>query len=69
VLFIGDGADKCREALAGPNAHFVQACPRASAMLVPAMQAFEAGRFEDTAYFEPFYLKQFVATVSQKRLF
>lgn len=69
VLFIGDGADKCREALAGPGAHFVQACPRASAMLVPAMRELEAGHFQDTAYFEPFYLKQFVATVSQKRLF
>ena len=57
VLFIGDGADKCREALAGPGAHFAQACPRASAMLVPAMRELEAGHFQDTAYFEPFYLK------------
>ena len=69
VLFIGDGADKCREVLAGPDAHFVQACPRAAAMGVPALREFEAGRFRDTAYFEPFYLKQFVATVSRKNLF
>ena len=34
-----------------------------------AMEAFRARRFEDTAYFEPFYLKQFVATVSAKKLF
>lgn len=69
VLFIGDAADKCSAVLAGPEARFVQTSPRASAMLVPAMREFEAGRFRDTAYFEPFYLKQFVATVSQKKLF
>lgn len=69
VLFIGDGAGKCGEALAGPDAHFVQVCPRAAAMLVPALREFEAGNFRDVAYFEPFYLKDFVATVSRKKLF
>ena len=69
VLFIGDGAGKCGEALAGPDAHFVQVCPRAAAMLAPAQQEFEAQRFRDVAYFEPFYLKDFVATVSRKKLF
>ena len=69
VLFIGDGADKCREALAHPDAHFAQCCPKASAMLQPALAAFDAGRFEDTAYFEPFYLKEFIATVPRKKLF
>jgi tRNA threonylcarbamoyladenosine biosynthesis protein TsaB len=38
-------------------------------MLSPAMAALNAGRFEDVAYFEPFYLKEFVATVSKKKLF
>ena len=69
VLFIGDGAGKCSEALAGPDTHFVQVCPRAAAMLVPALREFEAGNFRDVAYFEPFYLKDFVATVSRKKLF
>lgn len=69
VLFIGDGAGKCREAIAHPNAHFVQCCPKASAMLRPAFAAWEASRFEDTAYFEPFYLKEFIATVPRKKLF
>ena len=69
VLFIGDGAGKCSEALAGPDAHFVQVCPRAAAMLAPALREFEAGHFQDVAYFEPFYLKDFVATVSRKKLF
>lgn len=69
VLFIGDGAGKCREALSHPNAYFVQCCPKASAMLRPAFAAWDARRFEDTAYFEPFYLKEFIATVPRKKLF
>lgn len=69
VLFIGDGASKCREVLAHPNAYFSQCCPKASAMLRPAFAAWDARRFEDTAYFEPFYLKDFIATVPRKKLF
>jgi tRNA threonylcarbamoyladenosine biosynthesis protein TsaB len=38
-------------------------------MIELATEAFEAGRFEDTAYFEPFYLKDFVITTSKKKLF
>lgn len=69
VLIIGDGAAKCSDVLAGPEVRFVQVCPHAAALAVPAMREFDAGHFQDTAYFEPFYLKQFVATVSQKKLF
>lgn len=69
VLFIGDGADKCKDVLANANAHFYQTCPDAEAMLHPAEKAFDEKRFEDIAYFEPFYLKEFVATVSRKQLF
>ena len=69
VLFIGDGAAKCSEVLAGDGVRFVQAFPHAAAMLQPALREFEAGRFQDTAYFEPFYLKDFVATVSRRKLF
>ena len=69
VLFIGDGADKCRETLTHPNAHFTQCCPKASAMLRPAFAAWNEKRFEDTAYFEPFYLKEFIATVPRNKIF
>ena len=68
-LFIGDGAGKCADVIKHPNAHFVQCCPNASSMLSPALAAFRAGDFKDVAYFEPFYLKEFVATVSKKKLF
>jgi tRNA threonylcarbamoyladenosine biosynthesis protein TsaB len=68
-LFIGDGAGKCANVIKHPNAHFCQCWPKASAMLVPALEAYRSGRLEDVAYFEPFYLKEFVATVSKKKLF
>jgi tRNA threonylcarbamoyladenosine biosynthesis protein TsaB len=67
-LFIGDGAGKCADVIKHPNAQFCQCWPKASAMLVPAMAAYKEKRFEDVAYFEPFYLKEFVATVSKKKL-
>ena len=68
-LFIGDGAGKCADVIKHPNAQFCQCNPKASAMLSPAMKAYNEKRFEDVAYFEPFYLKEFVATVSKKKLF
>ena len=69
VLFIGDGAGKCADVITHPNAHFCQCHPKASSMLSPALAAYKEKRFEDVAYFEPFYLKEFVATVSKKKLF
>ena len=68
ILFIGDGVAKCEQVLAGEGRYFRQECPRADAMKAPALREFAAGAFRDTAYFEPFYLKDFVATVG-KRLF
>ena len=68
VLFIGDGALKCKDVISHPNARFAAASPLASHMVPLAHDAFEAGRFRDVAYFEPFYLKDFVATVSKKQL-
>ncbi len=69
VLFIGDGAAKCEGTIAHPNANFVQTCPKASAMLEPAVRELNERHFRDVAYFEPFYLKEFVATTSKKKLF
>ena len=69
VLFIGDGAGKCADVIKHPDAHFCQCHPKASSMLAPALGAYKDKRFEDVAYFEPFYLKEFVATVSKKKLF
>lgn len=68
VLFVGDGAMKCKEVITSPNARFQEAAPLAENMAALAQQAFEQKRFEDLAYFEPFYLKDFVTTVSKKKL-
>ena len=65
VIF-GNGARKCREAL--PDARFIEVAPSARGLAHRAQEAFDAGRFEDLAYFEPFYLKDFVVTASKKRL-
>lgn len=68
VLFIGDGADKCKDTLTSPNARLIQCCPKAASMMHPAIDALEAKMFEDVAYFEPFYLKEFITTVSKKKI-
>ena len=68
VLFVGDGALKCQAVLTHPNAHFREAAPLVRNMAALAQKAFDDGIFEDVAYFEPFYLKDFVATVSKKNL-
>lgn len=37
-------------------------------MMHPAMKALTSKKFEDVAYFEPFYLKEFITTVSKKKI-
>lgn len=66
VLFIGDGALKCKDVITHPNAAFREAFPLASAMAPLAQKAYNAKQFEDLAYFEPFYLKDFVAALPKK---
>lgn len=66
VVFVGDGAEKCKEVLGEhPNARF-DADYRISAgsMLPLAEKLLQEGRGEDVAYYEPFYLKDFVAKKS-----
>ncbi len=69
VLFVGDGALKCQAVIHSPNAHFREAWPEAADMTAAAEAAYQEKRFEDLAYFEPYYLKDFIATVSRKNLF
>ena len=66
VLFIGDGAAKFSTVCKSPNASFEQCFPLASAMAEPAIEAYNKKEFKDVAYFEPFYLKEFVAGISRK---
>ena len=63
MYFMGNGAAKCKAVLTHPNAHFIDGVhPLARHMFPLAERAVAQGRFEDVAYFEPFYLKQFVTS-------
>lgn len=69
VWFVGDGAEKCRTKMESDHAHFEEkVSPLAEAMMFLAEKAFRESRFENVAYFEPFYLKEFVATISKKQI-
>ena len=69
VCFCGDGAEKCRDAIRSPRASFLgQITPVAAEMVPIAERAYAERRFVDTAYFEPFYLKEFVATTPRKKI-
>ena len=63
VVFFGDGSDKCKSALNDhPNAIFYDHIhPSSINMAELAAQKFHNNEFEDIAYFEPFYLKDFIA--------
>lgn len=62
IYFFGNGAAKCKAILQHPNAIFVDNIyPSATAMISLSEKLFAEKKFEDTAYFEPFYLKDFVA--------
>ena len=69
VYFFGNGAAKCREKITHPNAHFLENIhPLAKWMFPLAERAMAEKDFKDVAYFEPFYLKEFVASTPKKLL-
>ncbi|MCL2290042.1 MAG: tRNA (adenosine(37)-N6)-threonylcarbamoyltransferase complex dimerization subunit type 1 TsaB [Bacteroidetes bacterium] len=64
IYFCGNGMPKCKSVLQHPNAHFIDAPLEAANMLLPALAKYENKQFEDVAYFEPFYLKEYIAKKS-----
>ncbi len=67
VYFFGDGAMKCKDTVTHPNAHFIDGInPLAKNMFPLAEKAIALGQYADVAYSEPFYLKEFQATVGKK---
>ena len=67
VYFFGNGAAKCMETINHPHAHLVEGIePLAKNMAPLAERRFVEGKFEDVAYFVPFYLKDFVAKMPKK---
>lgn len=70
IVFFGDGSSKCQSSLQSENAIFVNdITPTAIGMVELSEAKFKAEAFEDVAYFEPFYLKDFVATTPKKNIF
>jgi tRNA threonylcarbamoyladenosine biosynthesis protein TsaB len=69
IIFFGDGASKCKEILKRPGIQFEDNFPMsATYMHGPAYRAFRKELFEDVAYFEPFYLKDFITTTQRKNI-
>lgn len=69
VFFFGNGSDKFRDIIHHRNAEFIEGIePSARFMAKLAESAFGAGDFLDVAYFEPFYLKDFIATIPKNKI-
>lgn len=69
IYFFGNGAAKCREQITHPNAHFIDDIHPLAKMMFPlADKAVAKDDYKDVAYFEPFYLKEFVASLPTKKL-
>ncbi len=67
ILFFGDGAQKCKLIINNSNAHFLDGVfTCAKDMGVLGFEKFSSKDFEDVAYFEPYYLKDFVAGEKKK---
>jgi len=69
ILFFGNGAEKCKSVLKHQNAIFIDNIyPKASNMIKLAEDTYSYKEFADIAYFEPFYLKEFVATIPKNKV-
>jgi tRNA threonylcarbamoyladenosine biosynthesis protein TsaB len=69
IVFFGNGSEKCRQMLRSPNALFVSEVEASAKYMCDLVwEMYNKKQFEDVAYFEPFYLKDFIATVSKKNL-
>ncbi|MCQ2198412.1 MAG: tRNA (adenosine(37)-N6)-threonylcarbamoyltransferase complex dimerization subunit type 1 TsaB [Paludibacteraceae bacterium] len=69
IYFCGNGAEKCQQTIKSDKAHFLANIhPSAKYMVRFAEERFKSGKFEDVAYFEPFYLKEFQTTVAKNKV-
>ena len=67
VYLVGDGVEKCKDVIKSSNVVFTSIqYPSAISMGELSFQKYSEKQFEDVAYFEPFYLKDFIVTTSKK---
>jgi len=70
MVFFGDGSEKIQDTITHENAVFISNIhPSSVSMAALSEKAYQNKQFENVAYFEPFYLKDFVATVPKKNIF
>lgn len=68
VYFVGNGVEKTKSIIQNPNAHFIDdKLPSANEMGLIAYHKYKNNDFEDVAYFEPYYLKDFIALKPKKK--
>jgi tRNA threonylcarbamoyladenosine biosynthesis protein TsaB len=68
VYFIGSGVEKAKEIINHPNAIFIEGkLPSANEMSILSYKKYKKSDIEDVAYFEPYYLKDFIAIKSKKQ--
>lgn len=68
VYFLGDGAQKCKEIITHKNAVFIDdKYPSAREMVTLSYNKYKKNDIEDVAYFEPFYLKDFIVIPEKKK--
>ena len=69
VYFLGDGAAKCKDVITHDNAVFIDGeFPSSKEMAVLSYNKYKKNDIEDVAYFEPFYLKDFIAIPEKKKV-
>lgn len=69
VYFFGNGSNKVKDILRSPHARFIDNMETSARHLISlSEQLYKTSSFVDTAYFEPFYLKDFIATTPRKKI-
>jgi len=69
ILFFGNGAEKCKEQITHENALFEGPAKTSARFMQNLTESkYNKKEFEDVAYFEPFYLKDFVATTPKNKI-
>lgn len=69
IFFFGNGAAKCKELITSSNAVFVENVnPSSLGVAFLAEKLFQENKFVDVAYFEPFYMKEFIAGKPSRKI-
>jgi tRNA threonylcarbamoyladenosine biosynthesis protein TsaB len=69
VIFFGNGSGKCRDMIIHPGAVFLDGIECSAGFMAELSEkAFQERKFENVAYFEPSYLKDFIATIPKRKV-